>query len=274
MGHSSLSPLEQPAESDRGLSAFRPIRLRSAADEVLAVVVDAIRGGLYAPGDSLPRERDLAAQLQVSRTVVREAIAALRQAGIVTVRRGNTGGTAVADTTNLPQVLARIAGETRFELRSVLEVRRGLESQAALLATERATAGDEARLSELVELLPELVGQHQPFYEADVRFHMALGEVSRNELLAALVRDTFNRLAIIRQSFPHAHVDFEQAIVNQRTLLAAVRSRDPERVLATMDEHLCAFERVMLGRELTFFRFADRRPGGAGAAPDTDDGGS
>ena len=57
---------------DRGLSAFSPIRIRRASDEVLAVLVDAIRGGLYEPGDALPPERDLAERLHISRKVLNE----------------------------------------------------------------------------------------------------------------------------------------------------------------------------------------------------------
>src|SRR5262249_6487237 len=84
---------EQREESaDRGLSAFKPVQLRKAADEVLAALIDAIRGGLYRPGDLLPRERDLAEQLEVSRTVVRSAIDTLRQAEVLSVQRGRRGG--------------------------------------------------------------------------------------------------------------------------------------------------------------------------------------
>ena len=55
---------------DVRIGAFRPIRQRRAADEVIAVVADAIRSGLYRPGDFLPRQADLAERLQVSRSVV------------------------------------------------------------------------------------------------------------------------------------------------------------------------------------------------------------
>jgi hypothetical protein len=59
------SALEGSAEK---LAHFRPVRLRKAADVVVDILVDAIRNGLYIPGDKLPRERDLAAHLEVSRT--------------------------------------------------------------------------------------------------------------------------------------------------------------------------------------------------------------
>src|SRR5687767_14011293 len=87
--HDSAPALRSLArDGDRGLTAFSPITLRKASDEVLAVLVDAIRGGLYEIGDALPPERDLAERLNVSRKVLRDAIDELRQAGIVTVRRG------------------------------------------------------------------------------------------------------------------------------------------------------------------------------------------
>lgn len=80
------------AEGDRGLILFAPIQTRKASDEVLGVLVDALRGGIYEVGDMLPPERDLADQLNVSRKVLREAIERLRAEEIVSVRRGAAGG--------------------------------------------------------------------------------------------------------------------------------------------------------------------------------------
>ncbi len=237
-------------DDDRGLGAFHPVRVRTAGDEVLAVLADAIRGGLYQPGDLLPRERDLAEQLSVSRTVVREAIAVLRDAGIVSVRRGNSGGIVVASPANLPQVLGRITGETRVELLSLLEMRRALELPAALATARRAGEAGLARLQELVDALGQYVGQHKEFYEADVRFHLALGELSGNPLLATAMRETFNRLAVVREPFPHAHVDFDAALRNQPEYLAAIVSGDPEAIATAVDHHLAAFEVVFLGEPL------------------------
>jgi GntR family transcriptional repressor for pyruvate dehydrogenase complex len=226
------------------------VRVRSAVDEVLAVLADAIRGGLYHPGDLLPPERDLAQRLGVSRPVLREAIAALREAGVVSVRRGSGGGAEVASVANLTQVLARIAGETRLEIRSLLEVRRAVELQAALLTAQRGTSRDLRRLAALVEALAGFSGRDQEFYEADVRFHLALGETSGNPMIAEIMRETFNRIALIREPFPHAHVDFEAAVRNQDEYLQAIQSGDPETVATAMHHHLAAFEVVFLGEPL------------------------
>ncbi len=67
---------------DTRLELFSPVHSRSAADEVLAVMVDALRGGLFDAGDILPSQASLAHRLKVSRRVLREAIEVLREEGI------------------------------------------------------------------------------------------------------------------------------------------------------------------------------------------------
>jgi GntR family transcriptional repressor for pyruvate dehydrogenase complex len=236
---------------DRGLSAFSPIEVRRASDEVLAVLVDAIRGGLYEPGDALPPERDLAERLNVSRKVLRDAIDILRRWEIVSVRRGSGGGTVIESLEHLTQVCASIQGETRASLRSLLEVRRPVECTGALLAAERATEDQHALLRRLVLMLDDVVDRPKEFWELDIRFHFAVAEFSGNPYCSMFLRDIFNRMSVIRQQFPYAHVPHVQAMANQRATLDAIVSRDPARILATMDEHLADLEYVLLGQRLT-----------------------
>jgi GntR family transcriptional regulator, transcriptional repressor for pyruvate dehydrogenase complex len=237
---------------DRGLAAFRPVRLRKAADEVLAALVDAIRGGLYKSGDLLPRERDLAEQLEVSRTVVRDAIDTLRQAGVLSVRRGRLGGTQVASTNGLVDVLRHMGGQVVSDLRSILEARRTLEISAALLAAQRLGEDDFVELETLVDLLPDMLHEPEAFYEADIRFHIAIAKRSGSEVIADYLGDVFTRLAQIRAQYPYAHVTLLDALDNQRKLLEALRSREEACILEAIDEHLRAFETVMIGQPLSF----------------------
>jgi GntR family transcriptional regulator, transcriptional repressor for pyruvate dehydrogenase complex len=234
------------ADRDR-LDAFPPVRLRSAADVVLAVLVDALRGGAYAPGDMLPKERELAERLSVSRPVLRQAFAVLRDAGVISARRGPGGGTVVESLASLQDVLAHIQGDTRHELRQVLEMRRAVEPYAALLCSQGASDEDLAMLDELAARLPGQLDDRRAFYATDLHFHVVVGELSRNPLLARVVRETLDHISMLREPYPYGVVDLGEAVENQRTLLDALRSRERERVLDAMDEHLGSFERVMLG---------------------------
>jgi GntR family transcriptional repressor for pyruvate dehydrogenase complex len=251
----------QPAVDDRRIDAFRPIRQRSAADEVIGVLVDALSGALYQPGDLLPRERDLAERLEVSRTVVREAIQVLRRAGVVTVRRGRSGGVVVASLANLPRVAASLHGETHATMQSLLEARRPLELAAALLAAERATDEDLARLLGLVVELEALMGDPDQFLSLDVRFHLAIAETARSPVLEELLKSVIERLLATLSRFPVGHVGLERALENQRSTLDALQSRDPARVTSALDRHLGALEEQFLGARLRFGRWQEHAEG-------------
>jgi len=239
---------------DRGLSAFRPIRMRSAGDEVVAVLADAIRGGLYGPGDLLPRERELAARLRVSRTVLREAIAVLRREGVVSVRRGPAGGIMVDSLTPLGPVLSRLRTETHIGLRSLLEARRAVDLTAGLVFGDRATAADLDELARLVDALDEPLGRadEDGFYAIDMQFHLRIVDASRNEMLGAFERTLFDHLDTLRGQFPVGHVELGRALENQRTTLEALRTRAPERIVSALDDHLASLEEHFLGERLPF----------------------
>jgi DNA-binding FadR family transcriptional regulator len=149
-------------------------------------------------------------------------------------------------------VLAGIQGGTRAGLRSVLEARRPLELSGFLLAARRLTTGTAAELGRLVEILEPLLDQPAEFYEADIRFHLRVSELSGNEMLAEFTRATFARLAVLRSRFPVAHVELPVALENQRRLLASLSGGDERHLVTTVDQHLAAFEEVMLGRRLAF----------------------
>lgn len=250
-----LTPTSRADSSDRPpadarLSGFSPVRSRRASDDVLAIMLDAIRGGMFEIGDSLPSQEDLAKQLGVSRRVLREAIDVLRDEGILSVRRGANGGMVVISTAGGGRVLSRIQGPTRASLRSILEARRLIECDAAYIAAEAVSADDIIAMRKLVSGLDELIDQPDEFWAMDIRFHFFVADSTRNPVLGDVLREVFARLDVIRQPFPFAHVPHAEAVENQRVLLRAIESRDPTVALAAMDEHLAALESVMLGIRL------------------------
>ena len=236
--------------ADARISAFRPLRPKNLAESVIVVIVDAIRGGLYEPGEKLPSSRELAAALEVSGAVIREATGILERAGIVVVKRGARGGTFVKTRWVPREVIAEIEGETYESMHTLLEVRRVLESQAALLAGERRTEEDIETLRELVEKLPGLVDDDDEFLAVDIQFHVRLAEASHNELLARLVQDTMNQFVSDRNEYPVGHIDIEHALRLQADTLGAIVEASPTRIAESIDEHLGTAEEYFLGERL------------------------
>lgn len=235
---------------DRHLGAFRPIRLQKAADTVVAVIADAIRGGLYGPGDLLPTERNLAAQLEVSRNVVREAIDRLRREGVVSVRRGPTGGITVVSDARLREVIASLRGETHDLMVHALRMRRTLEFPGFALAAGAATDEELQALEPLVTGLEVLEDDLEEFYVLDRKFHLEVVRLSGNLLLVDCYHATLAQMGRIRSEFPVLQVPIAQALENQRALYAALLDRRREALAAAVNEHLGATEIVYLGQPL------------------------
>jgi GntR family transcriptional regulator, transcriptional repressor for pyruvate dehydrogenase complex len=252
------------ASADRHLDAFRPITLQKAADAVVAVLVDAIRGGLFEPGDLLPSERQLATRLQVSRNVVRDGIDVLRREGVVSVKRGVGGGIRVIAVDRLHDVVAGLRGKTHDLMQTALEARRAIEFPSFLLAAERATDTEMDALAALVDGLPELADAPEAFYALDQRFHRDVVRLSGNALLCDFYRATLVHLAEIRREFPVLQVPYEEAVHNQRVLYSALRTRAPATIEAMLDAHLAATEVVYLGEPLGSMRGTTERAGRVG----------
>ena len=142
-----MTPEQSPPQPSRLPDAV----LRPAVGNVFETTVEqlatAIRLGVFVMGEQLPPERDLAERLGVSRNTLREAIAALRDSGLVTTRRGRGGGTVVtyagrgqgADT----HVLDGPPVRRGAALEDALDFRRVVEPGAARLAATRPLSGDQ-----------------------------------------------------------------------------------------------------------------------------------
>jgi GntR family transcriptional repressor for pyruvate dehydrogenase complex len=238
------------APTDRNLEAFRPIRLQKAADAVIAALAYAIRGGLYQPGEVLPRERDLAERLEVSRNVVREAIDVLRRAGVVSVKRGRSGGALVVAVDPLREIVIGLKGPVHDAMAEIAELRRVLEPPSFLLAATRASDSEVDALVVLVDALEPLLDDRDKFFATDLEFHAAVVRLSKNVQVIEHYEALLLRVRELRAQFPTAGVALRRALQNQRDLYLALRSRECKVISQAVDRHLVDFEEMILGEPL------------------------
>ncbi|QLQ09571.1 MAG: FadR family transcriptional regulator [Nocardioidaceae bacterium] len=174
------------------LSHIRPVKTMAAHELVLEQIRTAILVGRYGPGDKLPRERDLAEMLQVSRTTVREAIAVLTSDGLIQVKRGRSGGLIVRATELDETVIRESLRTNRQKLDEVFEFRKVVEGASARIAAEKRTAADLIRLRSILTTMDEIVGGEvghgqdivARFMALDHEFHAQIALASRNPWLA------------------------------------------------------------------------------------------
>lgn len=220
-------------------AVLRPVRGHHAFEACVEQLGTAIRLGVYPRGTTLPSERDLAELLGVSRATLREAMVALRQAGLVETTRGRTGGTVVTLKPSTPsgRAAARLTDKKRQDWLDSLDYRRIVEPGAAALAASREL--DDVRRQQLQTALDEVNAAEKPaaHRQADSRFHLtiaALTESARTIEAVTSVQSTLHEmlLAIPVLGTNIAHSDRQHARV-----VAAILAGKPDRARRVMEEH-------------------------------------
>jgi len=226
----------------RAETAFSRISGGRAFEEVIDQITYAIRAGHYRTGDRLPRIEDLSQSLGVSKPTVVEALKMLTKAGVLSTKRGATGGITV-QSADIPATLLGLSRDQRATLSDLLEARRAIEMRLALLAGERATEDDFRVLEEAVRLLKKSVdGEETSAVYTDQLFHYAMGRAARSQMLATYQHDVMEQLAIYFHDHPEMREDPRSGIRIHELTLEALHSRDPARITAVMEEHLATAE--------------------------------
>jgi len=219
---------------------LEPLERRSLPDEIRDRLLGLIRNGDLTPGQQLPAERVLCAELTVARTSVREAIQALVSLGYVE-RRGNRAYVVE----HLSEVATVIDGRKTM-VRDLFETRRVIEVQMAELATCRATAAQRSELAAMAEQFTPTM-KLDDFRHLDRRFHWLIASACGNQLLTELygkVLDAlfgsteFHELLYAGHNRREVATIVERSGLQHRTIARAIVDGEPTAVVTAVDEHL------------------------------------
>ena len=226
-------------------SLFKPVQPPTAFEQTVERLATAIKLGFLPPGGQLPPERELAAQLEISRTTLRQALTALTQSGLVTTSRGRRGGTFVADPLPLPARPRRIFDED--ELRAFLDNRLAIETGVAIRAAERAEDDDIATLGELADEMDESMEEFEKYRQADLRFHMGLAEATHSPRLVEAMAAVQSELDEVIELVPHPQEVLQRSNDQHRALIALLRKRDADGAAKLVREHVEGTEYFLAG---------------------------
>ena len=228
--------------------------LRPAVGNVFETTVEqlatAIRLGVFVVGEQLPAERELAERLGVSRNTLREAIAALRDSGLVETRRGRSGGTVVTDAGHGPGGDRLATGGTAVRhgaaLEDALDFRRVVEPGAARLAATRRLSGDQrAWLTESLRAVREAdLGGHRI---ADSRLHLAIATVTGSPMVVEAVTRAQAALGELLGAIPVLRTNIDHSHEQHDVIVAAILAGDPDTARTTMEEHCDATSALLRG---------------------------
>lgn len=218
-------------------------RRDTLAGQLVKVIGDRISENQYKLGDKLPSEQDLIREFGVSRTVVREAIATLKAGGMVSTHQG-IGAFVTQSAANQPFRVEEASLDLVNEVRSVLELRIGLEAEAASLAAQRREDRHLDRMARALERMEAAIVAGTDAVEPDLDFHRAIAEATYNPnfinlfnyLGAMLIPRT--RLQTFRLH-EGSRAEYLQRVNREHgEVYTAIRRRDPEAARAAMRLHL------------------------------------
>ncbi|MEO8153942.1 MAG: FadR/GntR family transcriptional regulator [Rhizobacter sp.] len=222
-------------------------RSRTLALDLVEALGDRIRDGRLAAGDKLPTEAAFMGEFGVSRTVVREAISKLQAAGLVATRQGV--GTFVVELGDAAPF--RIAPEqfaTLHDVIAVLELRIGIETEAAGLAAQRRSAQNLQNMRAALDTFSSTVEAGRNAVGSDFQFHLEIARATQNihftELMATLGTMIIPRARLDRSPIPNEPPNDDQREYLRRvnseheSIYVAIAGQDAEAARAAMRTHL------------------------------------
>lgn len=223
--------------------------------EVVQHLSQLIQNGQLQPGDKLPTESAIMGDMQVSRTVVREAISRLQASGQVETRHGI--GTFVIETPATDNF--RIAEQdmaTVDDVIAVLELRISLETEAAGLAAERASPEQLTTMAQALQAFSDAIRADSDAVPSDFQFHMEVAKATGNRHFADLM--TYlgthiiprTRINTADQAPEGKQVYLERVHSEHERIYKAIRQHDTEAARAAMRTHLAnSRERLRKARD-------------------------
>jgi len=226
---------------------LKPIKHKRIYEEVVSQIKEMVVDGSLNPGDRLLSERELADRLKVSRASIREALTAMEVAGLVEIRPGE--GTFIKDSSvdAVIEPLAILFILERDKMREFLQVRKALEVEAISIATANADEEDFAKIERALEQMEMDLKTGESGERADLLFHYAIAEASKNSLLLRLMNtiyDTMNQtLKATRELWlKHNQETPERLLEEHQEMVAAMKEGKWQNARDLMYKHLTNVE--------------------------------
>lgn len=232
------------AEHHAGSPTPGPVTLpaahwRTVPERLAHQILAAVSVGVLQPGERLPSERQISADLGVSRTSVRLALNRLSALGVVESRRGRHGGTFVGTwqgSAESAQMVRQTLEPVRRDLEAMIDFRSLVEQLIARTAAERHSRADARAMRSALSAY-RAAENAEKSREADRALHSAIANSAGNEHLAQLSADLVSRVNLGFANEPYSPELHRRAAKQHAALVKAVTARDGDRSAQIAGEH-------------------------------------
>ena len=223
---------------------WQPLKSKRASEDIYEQLRGLITSGVLKPGDRLPSERAMMAELNRSRPTIREALRMLEQGGYISSAHGASGAIVQElSIEDVEQPLVDMIQLNQITLGELNEYRASNDSTIAAWAAKRRTDADLSALHACMEQAQQCLADYEKFVELDVRFHSLLAQATGNQM-AMIVTQVLGTVEtdILRKKMlsisPEDRRELSERILQRHgVILEAIEKRDSRAARVAMREH-------------------------------------
>ena len=217
---------------------LEPLKKTRLYEEIVKQLTDLIEEGKLLPGDRLPAERQLADELHVSRTAIREALRSMESMGYIESKVG--GGTFVKAISldNVLHPFSAVLSQNKKLISELLEVRQLLESEIVLLAAKRSTEEDLESMQQALDEMKSDIESGGIGLKGDNDFHTALAVASRNSAMSEILRMCAGLLSKSRQTTLRIPGQPVKSLEDHQAIFNAIKNKSTALASELMKDHI------------------------------------
>lgn len=235
---------------------------RKLSDDVLERLMQLIGSGEFAPGDTFPSERELMERFGVGRPAVREAMQSLQNAGLIAIQQGQrpkvTQPTALGIISQIDVAARHLLNSSPGSLEQLKDARLLFEVGIVRRAAENPTAEDAERMRAALAR-QERYFQTEPdkFVEADIAFHIAIAETTKNPIFVAISQAMLRWLKQFHSNIVRLDGKESITMTEHKLIFEKIVARDPDGAAFAMTDHLKRSRAIFRNENLSRAQSAD-----------------
>lgn len=226
---------------------FSPIKTSKLSDEVYKQIVSLISRGTLKPGDKIPSERDLAADLGISRQSVREALNRAEVMGLIEVRQGEGSFILSSINKSLKPPLTIIIEKEAERIFEFIEIRKLIEGWCAEKAASEATIEDLKNMEEILDKMKKVASKDKQWEELDLELHLSFAKATHNVIAVHMMealKTNFKPFFKFAKSMPLSE-KIDVLWQHHFEIFTAIKNRKPRVAQKKVIDHLNFIEKKL-----------------------------
>lgn len=235
------------ARNEQQSKLFSPIKNSKLSDEVYNQIVSLISRGKLKPGDKIPSERDLVADLGISRQSIREALNRAAIMGLLEVRQGEGSFILSSINKSLKPPLTIIIEKEAERVFEFLEIRKLIEGWCAEKAASEATDNDLNNMKQILDKMKKVASKDKQWEELDLKLHLSFAEATHNVIAVHMMealKANFKPFFKFTKSMPRAE-KIDVLWQHHHEIFTAIKNRNPKMAKKKVIEHLNFIEQKL-----------------------------